>query len=240
MKLFHYLLKLLSIFSLLYSCSNQDDKHAKEVIHDTVFLKDTININKQGSFENKDYCVSIYPIKQYGLFVNIENPMDIGVSGIPSKFIEVKCTNGEVRRSGNSFAIKTKELGATIIEVYYKGKLINSRHFSAIKLPRPTPLLGNHTEEIIEKEKLLELKGLSAEMPYFLDFYVAKILSFKIVSYNNGVEKEALSQSSRFTAEQIEMFKELKSGQKFYIEDIKAKTQDEFVHELEIMKVIIK
>jgi hypothetical protein len=216
------------------------DNNSKEAVNDTVFLHDTININKQEAVENTEYCVTIYPINQYGLFVNIENPIDISVFGIASKYIEVKCTNGIVSRSGTGFNIKTKELGATIIEVYNQGKLLRSFHFSAIKLPKPTPLLGNFRGKIIEKKNLLELKGLWAKMPYFLDYYGAEILCFKIVTYYNGIPKEASSESSRFTGQQIELIKELQPGQMLYFEDIKAKTEDGFEHELEILKVIVK
>jgi hypothetical protein len=117
---------------------------------------------------------------------------------------------------------------------------LRSFHFTSIKLPKPTPQIGNFIGKTIDKKNLLEIKGIWAKMPYFLDFYGAEILSFKIVTYNNGNTKETSSQSSRFTNEQIELIEELQSGQMLYFEDIKAKTEDGFEHDLEIMKVIIK
>jgi hypothetical protein len=61
-----------------------------------------------------------------------------------------------------------------------------------------------------------------------------------MVAYQNGIEKKLKSESNRFTEEHVDLINELKSGHNIYFENIIAKTQDGFTHELEILKIQIK
>lgn len=235
----NYLYILISVIAihLTFSCSNDNIiSNGKNTVCDTIAVYDTIEVNYQNLYN----CAQINPIKTFGLYVNIEVPMEIYVEGIPDSLLEITTNNGTIIKHGNFYKIKTEKAGVSIITISKNGEKITRRQFSAIQLPKPTPRLGNFTGKEISKNTLLSIPGLWAKMPYYCDYYRASIDSFSIVVYKDGIEKKLKSENSRFTEEQIDLFKELKSGQNIYFEDIFATTPDSFKHELEIIKITLK
>ena len=232
------ILILIILLNVFFSCSNEKISSNNEHIYfDTIKVYDTIKVKqpKRNSYSQ------ISAVKTFGLFVNIEVPIEIFVEGISDSLLEITTNNGIIRKlPGRSYhTIKTEKTGSTVIKVSHNGKEITSKFFSAIRLPKPTARLGNFRGKTISKKELLTIPGLWAEMPGFCDLYGAGIKSFCTVVYQDGIELKLKSENSRFTNEQIELFEKLKPGQAIYFEDISSKTQDGFEHKLEIVKIII-
>ena len=211
-------------------------KREKNSRFDKIKTYDTIEVKYQNLYN----CAQISPVKTFGLYVNIEVPLEIYVEGINDSLLEVRTSNGTISKYQHFYKIKTEKIGVTIISIFHNRKEITKRYFSALKLPRPAPKLGNFNGKIIKKSSLLKIPGLWAEMPYFCDLYGASIESFSIVVFQNGIENKLNSNNSRFTEEQINLINDLESGQVIYFEDIIGKIQDGFKHDLEIFKIIIK
>ena len=231
---------LLIIFvCLMISCKKSSEYNytGKSLgISDTLYYPNDIIHKKNQNIYN---CVQISPVKTFGLFVNLEIPLDIYVEGISDSLLEVTTDNGIISKKGNLFYIKTEKEGSTIITLCKDGNIISQKYFSAIQLPQPEPRLGNFVGKDISKNDLLSIPGLWAKMPDYCDYYSATIESFSIVAYLNGIEKTLISEDNRFTEEQINFFKELNTGQAIYFENIISKTEDGNEHELEILKIVI-
>ncbi|MFN8209240.1 MAG: GldM family protein [Bacteroidales bacterium] len=177
---------------------------------------------------------AVAPVKMNVLYLGVENPIDIAVSGIPSEDIGVSIDNGTIRKdeAGRFIAAPANQGEAKII--LKKGnEEIGTKIFRVKLLPTPIASIGGTVGGRITKGGLLNAGGINCSITNF-DFDVStKVVYFKLSVIGEGKSiKEYVSKSSEFTPEQVQMIKGIKQGQKIYFEGILGSLPDGTIREL--------
>jgi hypothetical protein len=171
-------------------------------------------------------------VKMNVLYLGVENPVKIAVSGYETSEIDVSINNGTISGSNGEYLVLPKESGSATILISSKGKEIQKMQLRVKVVPDPIVLIKTLKGELpvsitggpISKTDLLNAGGISVEMRNF-DFDLEfKIISFEIsgifVIDKGAFEETEYSKSDRFTEKQISLIGRLVKDQKFYIENI--------------------
>ena len=106
------------------------------------------------------------------LYVGIENPVSVALkTTTPSSDIVVQCDNGTVKKVSNTkFLVKicSPSLGATVLKVFNKNKLVETREIRVRRIPNPKLSTCNQDQELIFKS----CQGVRGEI---VDFYMEGI-----------------------------------------------------------------
>jgi len=165
------------------------------------------------------------------LYLGIENPVQIIVSGISSSNIFATISQGTIRRVENGFTVKPSKIGDCIINVTAKNKNnelidLGERFFRIKKIPSPYAIIDAtpRSDGTFEKAELLLANridcGLNADLEY--DSMNLFITSFALTITKNGWDRTAVSNSNRFTSEQKSLIRATEDGDKIYITQIAA------------------
>ena len=170
---------------------------------------------------------AISPVKMNVLYLGIDNPLSISVSGVPDEKVSVEISQGTLNKvSGNEYIAKPTTPGNARIEVSYEidgQKMAGIMEFRVKMLPVPTAKLAGKSGGNIEKTVLLAQKGVIADLDDFLFDLRYDVTQFTVVSISQGVEKRLISETAIFTAEQKELLTSLNKGQRVFLTDIKAR-----------------
>ena len=195
---------------------------------------------------------TISPTMMNVLYAGIDNPISIGVPGVPMNNINASISSGSLTRNGNTWVARVSNVGseATIsVSATVNGSNMNvgSMTFRVRKLPDPLPYINlgggvqyKGTPRRISKAALLGASGVSAALDDgILDVHYT-VVSFTTITYDqmgNGIPEN--SAGSSFSARQIEQFKRLKVGGRFFISNIKAKGPDGITRDIPPMEVAL-
>jgi gliding motility-associated protein GldM len=183
--------------------------------------------------ENSNVVTAVAPVRMNVLYIGVDNPMSIAVSGYKSDDLTVSIDNGTITKKDKGYIINPKEKGRAIVTVSAKGKKVSETEFRVKLVPDPVAKLAGKKGGDISKSLLLQQKEIVADLENF-DFDARfTIVSFtlscsfssdsstKFIPNGNYVIEES-SNSNKFTERQIEILKKLKTDQKFYIDNIIA------------------
>lgn len=201
-----------------------------------------INAQKKGAGNGEDGqgLTAVAPVKMNVLYLGVENPVNVAVSGIKSSEIEVSIDNGTISGSNGSYIVRPKEPGSAIITVSSDGEEIRNAEFRVKTVPNPIATVGGNAGGNIEKAKLLEQKQVVATMRNF-DFDLSfKVIEFAVSATKKGMVKTYKSDSVKITNKQLELIRTLPSGSNVYFEDIKAMLPDGAVRQLPTIKFTLK
>ncbi len=197
------------------------------------------------SFAQVENPIAIAPVYFNILYVGIENPLDVAVSGINIEDVSLTITKGTIINKGEgSYIVKVPEVGNAEITVYRDAKYLDSRKFKCKALPNPYPQLiinGNSfNEENIKKENFLLASHISAELNLDIDisFHVTEFTVSSI--RENGYSVEKRSNTALFTPDQKKLIRKTNIGRKIYISDIKCKGPDGKTRKLNPLVFIIQ
>jgi hypothetical protein len=180
------------------------------------------------------FYAAVAPVKMNVLYLGVENPVEIAVSGVPLDEIQVSIDNGTIRRDeAGRFIVAPAKQGEAKIKLMKENKEIGTRVFRVKILPTPEATIGGMRGGVITKEGLLKAGGISCSISNF-DFDVnTRVIYFKVsVMGKKNPILENIRNSNEFTAAQIDMIKGLKPGQKVYFEDIRGSIPDGTTREL--------
>ena len=191
-------------------------------------------------FAQEKHTVAVAASNLNVLYIGVDNPLDIAVAGVEAEAISVTISHGNIKKTAHNYIVTvTKEEDATI-KIYKDKELLGTKNFRIKQLPAPIPTLGNDNLKggSYTKEKLLNSKRLNA-----IDYtpFDAKytITGFTITTMKNGYESNAHSNNNYLTAQQISLIQNLATGEKFYIENIRAKGPSGNVLKLRTMSIKI-
>lgn len=170
----------------------------------------------------KTNFICIQLTKMNILYRGVDNPAKIVVSGISSKDMKVAIDNGAIKELNGSYLLNPAKLGDALVSVFIKDKLIGSETFRVKDLPDPIAKINGHKGGEVEKGWLLAAGGLSAELEGSDFDYKFMIVSFSVSVAKNGIELTTISNSDKFTDDQIKLLNMLSTGQKVYFENIKV------------------
>lgn len=161
----------------------------------------------------------------------LDNPFDIGGSGIPKEDLEVEMTNGKVIKKGDSYVIRPTELDEqgkrTKVLVYANiggsRKLVGTTDWRVKQVPPPVAQIGGRSGGTIRKEVLEIQDGILAIMEDFDFDYKYKVTRFNMqFSGAAGYVDVKPATGNRFTAEQKDRIKRLQPNSVIYIDNIQV------------------
>lgn len=169
------------------------------------------------------------------LYIGIENPVNISVSGYTSDKINVAIDNGTIAGNNGEYVIKPARPGKAVITVQAEGKEVQKSEFVAKYLPPPVVALAHAPGTSllqkggrITKEALLAAGGIVVAVEGADIDIAIKIASFNLSVITNGNEqgKTLASNTGSFTAEQVKLIQSLSKDQKIIIDEITASGPD--------------
>ncbi len=174
----------------------------------------------------------ISPTKMNVFYYGIDNPVEISVPGIPSDKIRPVAGKGlRIRKGRKGYIVKpTKTSGKVNItvmaEIDGKQKSMGKKMFRIKTIPEPKAKIMGKSKGVISKTMLLNSPGVIAELENFVFDLKFKVTKFTITVTKGGYTSELTQKGNKFTSQQRNAIKNLKSGSKLIIENIEAKGPD--------------
>jgi gliding motility-associated protein GldM len=173
--------------------------------------------------------LAISPTKMNVFYLGVDNPIDLSVSGVPQKDLNVSITNGTLTPAGQSgsYIVRPKSVGKCSISVTAtvndEQKNMGTREYRVKRVPNPEPSLHAITGKSVTRGQLSTVQGVVAEMKDF-DFDLKfTVQSFTVEVISADYLKAESSNSNKFTEAQRKLMTGDKVGSKIYITNIKAK-----------------
>ncbi len=189
------------------------------------------------------------------LYAGIDNPVSISVPGVASTGVTASMTNGTLTRSGNTWVARPSKVGENAVitvTATMDGRQmpVNTTTFRVRKLPDPVAFISytgaNGTPDRykggtpIAKAQLLASKGIDAAIDDEMLNIDFKVLSFETVFFDSmGNAIPEVSNGASFSQRQLDQFKRLQRGKRFYISRIKAVGPDGVERTLQPVEVIV-
>jgi hypothetical protein len=162
---------------------------------------------------NKKKVAAIEPTKMNVLYLGVDNPMTIAVSGYRTKDLRVELDSmGTISGENGFYTIRPLHPGILKVFVYAKKEIVAEKHFRVKILPDPAVKFAGKTGGDISLEELLKTEKIEVVMENF-DFDV----DFKILEFTLGVEaggfvRSFTSKSREITKDQKHLLSRLTSG----------------------------
>ncbi|HEX2934310.1 MAG TPA: gliding motility protein GldM [Bacteroidales bacterium] len=170
----------------------------------------------------------VSPTKMNVLYIGVDNPISISVSGIPSDRIFATSTNGIIRRSGNSWVAIPRQPGNALIEVVAdvygdgKKKSMGAMEFRVKNIPDPIGKVAGRKGGAIDKGTLAAQMVVNADLEGFEFDAKFTVTEFTVSALVRGFNQEEISKSFKITSAQRDIISNLKKGEKVYFDNIKA------------------
>ncbi|MDR1886809.1 MAG: gliding motility protein GldM [Prevotellaceae bacterium] len=175
--------------------------------------------------------LAISPTKMNVFYLGVDNPIDLSVSGVSQKDVDVNITNGTMTPvgQGGSYIVKPTAIGKCNISVTAtvngEKKNMGVREFRVKRVPNPEPSLFGITGKSVTRGQLSAVQGVVAEMKDF-DFDLHfDVISFTVEVMTADFLKAESSNSAQFTQAQRKLMTDAKVGSKIFITEIKAKVR---------------
>ncbi len=191
-------------------------------------------------YSEAQQVVAVSLTKMNVLYRGVDNPAEIAVSGVPAADIQVKLTNGVIKKSGSSYIINPVKLGTAILTVYAKDKEVGKMEFRVKDLNDPVARLGGQKSGTVEKSWLALITKLNVAIDGSDYEYNFKIISFSVSANIEGKEIALAANSEKFTNEQMELIRKLKSGNKLTISEIKVMGPEGSPRDIEPLVFMVK
>jgi len=189
----------------------------------------------QAQFEVAEANATISATGMNVFYRGISNPVAISAGGVTESAVEARISTGNITRvRPGEYIVKPGSQGdkATVsvfANVDGSRRLMNRMDFRVFDLPTPDARVegirgssGNLTVG-----RLSQLQNVKAEAEDFVFEVEYKVQSFEVAFQGSGGMWATLSSSSdRFTSEQKNLFRQLRSGQRIMIEKIRATGPD--------------
>ena len=183
------------------------------------------------------------------LYMNIDNPISVAVSGFLEEEISITVENGTYKKAERGWLVRpTSADKGTLITVHAmidgESRRIFSRYFQARSIPLFAYIqLSSDNKEItayLSENQLSSIKNLKVKWEYAprLPF---KVLSFSMLYFDSekNVMVKEKSTGSEFTEKQREILVQLKAGNAFCITDIIVIEPGNVERELPPMGILI-
>ncbi|MBD5347462.1 MAG: gliding motility protein GldM [Bacteroides sp.] len=168
------------------------------------------------------------------LYAGIDNPISISVPGVPSSGVSAAMTNGTLRRNGDSWTARPDQAGTDAVITVSASmsggapQNVAATTFRVRRLPDPTAYIAIGNERfrggrMLPKAQLLASNGLGAAIDDGMLDIDFRITGFETIFYDSmGNVIPELSDGSSFSRRQIDQFRRLSRGKRFFISRIKA------------------
>lgn len=186
--------------------------------------------------------LTVSPTKMNVLYKGIDNPISVSVPGIPQEKLRVSITGGNsLSRSGEGYVARMSTSSPREVKVRVSAEMddgssraMGEMTFRVKNLPKPQATIASKVGGKVKKKDLCAAQGV--RISYGSGF--AFDLTAKLVSYKYSVKKgsvitpEKLMRNARFPTELKDIICGMRTGDKLYIDNIKAKGEDGVIHDL--------
>jgi gliding motility-associated protein GldM len=201
-----------------------------------------------GEFIVAQPSLTVSPTKMNVLYVGVENPVSIAVSGVPKENVQPSISAGTLRlnvATGTYMAIVPPGKREASITVNVKTKdgmkTMGGMTFRVKNLPDPTPFIAKKKEGFVARNDLIQNGRIIAKMPNDFEFeYSFPILSFKMNLQRGFNDYSYESKSENLTDEMIQEIRRTNRGQVIDFEDIVTKGPEGEKRTLPPIRVTIK
>lgn len=179
----------------------------------------------------------VSPTKMNVMYIGVENPLDISVSGFTDDKVSATISQGSLSKSGTGWVAKVSTAGEATVSVSAKdeegkSKPMGSSKFRVKRVPDPVAKVAGKKEGMIPKNLLAAQTGVVADLENF-DFDLKfTIKGFTVSATIKGFEQVKASPSNILTGEQKDLINRVDKGQKVYFDEIKAVGPDGSVRSL--------
>lgn len=185
------------------------------------------------------------------LYAGIDNPISISVPGVPTNAVSASMTNGSLIRQGDHWVARPTTVGQEAVisvQAQLEGtqQNISSTPFRVRALPDPTPyiVIGDSRYKgkgkALSKASLLTSKGIGAAIDDDMLNIEFKVKDFETIFYDSmGNALIERSDGDRFSQRQLDSFRRLSQGKRFYISRVRAIGPDGTERILGTLEVIV-
>jgi len=218
----------------------------------------TISIEQEGQVTSKPFTAEFEvgqataTVSATGMNVfyrGIPNPVAISAGGVPESDVQARISSGNIRRTGvGVYTVKPGPAGdKATVSVYATvdgaQKLMTRQDFRVYDLPKPDAKVEGiaGSEGALTVGRLSQLQIVEAEAEDFVFEVDYTVQSFEVAFQGQGgIWSTIPSSSERFTSQQKNIFRQLRTGQRVMIEKIKATGPDGRVQNLNSITITIR
>jgi hypothetical protein len=170
--------------------------------------------------------------KVHVLYTYIDNPIKVmGTAKFDSLAIEGGVKGSVTKGEGaSSYVVRVSSPGTAKLNVYSKGKIIDSREYRVKVLPSPRTIIGNHSDgDTLTLEEISQLKSVSCMSADFVFDGKMEVTSFVI---EKSTERSLLSveiKGESISNETRAWLLDSKPGTKIVFRDLRANVLDRIV-----------
>ena len=169
---------------------------------------------------------AVAPTKMNVLYLGVDNPLSIAVSGVADDKLTIETDNGEIIKDKLMYVARPKQVGIEHIHVYTEinGKKLHmgEMEFRVKIIPEPVAEVAGKKGGDISRVLLLSQMMIVADLENF-DFDARFIIIKFTFSVNkNGQSVDIVSNNNKITDEQKKLIKEAKVGDKVVFSKINA------------------
>jgi len=173
----------------------------------------------------------VSPTKMNVFYRGLENPVSVSASGVPESDVRPRISHGTITKvSAGNYIVKPgpKESASTVsvyADIEGQQKFMGDMNFRVMNLPTPFARVqgvksGNGS---LTMGDLSRLNVVSAELDGFLFDVEFNVTEFTVsAALSGGFTRVEKSETNKFTSGQKEIFRSLRTGQRVYIEGIRA------------------
>ncbi|MGB0983078.1 MAG: GldM family protein [Saprospiraceae bacterium] len=172
------------------------------------------------------YQVVVAAQKQNRLYLHVENPIDIGITGMRSLSYSVTSDNGSVFIKNSQYYILPKTKGKCHVFIKKGNKIIGESIFHVSGLPKPVVRLFTLKHRGVEKN-LEDYRRIYVDFEDFIFDVRTEVVSFTVELIRNDVVlNEVFNKNSSINEDTKALMKNRKEGDIILFRDVKAVLED--------------
>lgn len=182
-----------------------------------------VEYTERSSTATTDKMADINATKMNVVYVGVENPIDITVTGIPSSEVKVAVSGAKIRSAGNgNYALIVDRPGMVEVKVT-ASDFSEVKKFRAKRIPDPVARLGEKSSGAMSVGEFQIKKGVIAALDNF-DFDVnCMIQGFYLERISESGTVQIVNQGAKYTPKAQAIVDEAKPGDIFIFDKVKAK-----------------
>jgi gliding motility-associated protein GldM len=191
--------------------------------------------------------VVVSPTKMNVFYRGVDNPVEVSVAGYSAKDITASIDNGTMVKGSEGYIVRPgagneATVNVTVTNPDGSKKAMPGVKFRVKRVPDPVPVFAGKGpgDQTIARAEMMAGQGVVARMEGF-DFDLKfEITEFTVVATIGGEVKDRVVKGNRMTEDAREMLGRVKTGQRIWIENVKAKGPDGSIRTLGTLALKVK
>jgi gliding motility-associated protein GldM len=203
----------------------------------------------EAQFEVGEATATVSATGMNVFYRGIPNPVAISAGGVPESEVQARISSGNIRRTAAGvYTVKPGPTGdKATVSVYATvdgaQKLMTRQDFRVYDLPKPDAKVEGiaGSSGALTVGRLSQLQIVEAEAEDFVFEVDYKVQSFEVAFQGQGgIWSTVPSNSEKFTSQQKNIFRQLRTGQRVMIEKVKATGPDGRVQNLNSITITVR